>query len=333
MPALPFGAGTFGTVAERDWMDGALTVYANGRFCRYDEAKIGLMTHALHYGTGCFEGVRGFWSARDEELYLFQLEDHYERLHASAKILMMKVPHTVAELVKITTELCARNNFRGDVYVRPLMYKANEEIGVRLHDVRDALAIMAIPFDRYFDATEGLNCTVSAWRRIDDTTAPARAKVTGVYINSALAKSEAILNGYDEAILLSADGHVSEGSAENIFVVKKGVIYTPDASQNILEGCTRKTLMTLADAELGLTVVERAIDRSELFTADEVFISGSAAGLQFVRAVDHRVVGDGTQGPIAKKLADLYDKVVRGALPTYHPWLTRTYGSRKAAAV
>jgi branched-chain amino acid aminotransferase len=314
-------------------MDEGLTVYANGRFCRYDEAKIGLMTHALHYGTGCFEGVRGFWSTRDEELYLFQLTDHYERLHASAKILMMKVPHTVAELVDITVELCARNNFRGDVYVRPLMYKSNEEIGVRLHDVRDALAIIAMPFDRYFDATAGLNCTVSAWRRIDDTTAPARAKVTGVYINSALAKSEAILNGYDEAILLSSDGHVSEGSAENIFIVKKGVIYTPDASQNILEGCTRKTLMTLADAEFGMTVIERAIDRSELFTADEVFISGSAAGLQFVRAVDHHIVGDGTQGPISKKLGDLYDKVVRGALPTYHPWLTRTYGSRKPAAV
>ncbi|HEY5348096.1 MAG TPA: branched-chain amino acid transaminase [Candidatus Lustribacter sp.] len=314
-------------------MDGGLTVYAQGRFCRYDEAKIGLMTHALHYGTGCFEGVRGFWSARDEELYLFQLEDHYERLHASAKILMMNVPHSVAELVEITTELCARNNFRGDVYVRPLVYKSNEEIGVRLHDVDDALAIMAMPFDRYFDAHSGLNCTVSAWRRIDDTTAPARAKVTGVYINSALAKSEAILNGYDEAILLSADGHVSEGSAENIFIVKKGVIYTPDASQNILEGCTRKTLMTLADAEFGITVIERAIDRSELFTADEVFITGSAAGLQFVRAIDHRAVGDGTQGPISKKLGELYDKVVRGALPTYHPWLTRTYASRKPAAV
>jgi branched-chain amino acid aminotransferase len=314
-------------------MDEGLTVYAKGRFCRYDEAKIGLMTHALHYGTGCFEGVRGFWSARDEELYLFQLEDHYERIHASAKILMMKVPKTVPELIEITTELCARNNFRSDVYIRPLMYKSNEEIGVRLHDVKDELAIMAMPFDRYFDATAGLNCTVSAWRRIDDTTAPARAKVTGVYINSALAKSEAILNGYDEAILLSADGHVSEGSAENIFIVKKGVIYTPDASQNILEGCTRRTLMTLADAEFGLTVVERAIDRSELFTADEVFITGSAAGLQFVRAVDHRIVGDGKQGPVAKKLAELYDKVVRGALPTYHPWLTRTYVNRKAAAV
>lgn len=314
-------------------MDPALTVYANGRFCRYDEAKIGLMTHALHYGTGCFEGVRGFWNAREEELYLFQLSDHYERLHASAKILMMQVPHTVAELVEITTELCARNAFRGDVYIRPIMYKSNEEIGVRLHDVKDALAIMAMPFDRYFDATSGLTCTVSGWRRIDDTTAPARAKVTGVYINSALAKSEAVLNGYDEAILLSADGHVSEGSAENIFIVKKGVIYTPDASQNILEGCTRKTLMTLADAEFGLTVIERAIDRSELFTADEVFISGSAAGLQFVKMIDHRIVGDGKQGPIAKMLSETYDKVVRGQLPTYRNWLTPTYAGRKAAAV
>ena len=246
---------------------------------------------------------------------------------------MMKVPRSVAELVETTTEMCARNNFRHDVYVRPLMYKSNEEIGVRLHDVRDELAIMAMPFDRYFDATAGLNCTVSAWRRIDDTTAPARAKVTGVYINSALAKSEAMLNGYDEAILLSADGHVSEGSAENIFIVKKGVIYTPDASQNILEGCTRKTIMTLAAVEFGITVVERAIDRSELFTSDEVFITGSAAGLQFVRAVDHRTIGDGTQGPVATKLAGFYDQVVRGAVPAYQDWLTRTYAGRTTVAV
>jgi branched-chain amino acid aminotransferase len=314
-------------------MDESLTVYANGRFCRYDEAKIGLLTHALHYGTGCFEGVRGFWSAREDELYLFQLPEHYERLHASAKILMMKVPLDVPALIDVTTELCARNRFHGDVYVRPLMYKANEEIGVRLHDVRDELAILAMPFERYFEATSGLNCTISGWRRIDDTMAPARAKVTGIYINSALAKSEAILNGYDEAILLSADGHVSEGSAENIFIVKKGVIYTPDASQNILEGCTRRTLMTLAEAEFDITVVERAIDRTELFTADEVFISGSAAGLQHVRAIDHRTVGDGSKGPVATKLAECYDKVVRGELPRYHSWLTRTYGSRKPAAV
>jgi branched-chain amino acid aminotransferase len=314
-------------------MDPSLTVYANGGFRRYDEAKIGLMTHALHYGTGCFEGVRGFWSARDEELYLFQLVEHYERLHASAKILLMKLPIPVDELVELTAELCRRNNFRSDVYIRPLVYKSLEAIGVRLHDVEDAFALLAMPFDRYFDASGGLSCGTSAWRRIDDNIAPARAKVTGVYINSALAKSEAILNGFDEAIMLSHDGHVSEGSAENIFVVRKGVLYTPDASQNILEGCTRSTIMTLADAELGLRIVERAIDRSELFSADEVFLTGSAAGVQFVRSVDHRRIGDGTEGPITRKLGEIYDQVVRGALPTYAPWLTRTYASRKPAIV
>ena len=314
-------------------MDESLTIYADGRFCRYDEAKIGLMTHGLHYGTGCFEGVRGFWSSREDELFLFQLRDHYERLHASARILMMKLAPSVDELIDLTIEICIRNNFRGDVYVRPLVYKSDEMIGVRLHDISDAFALIAMPFDRYFDATAGLSCGTSAWRRIDDNIIPARGKVTGGYINSALAKSEAVLNGFDEAIMLSHDGHVSEGSAENIFVVKKGVLYTPDASQNILEGCTRKTIMTLADAELGLTVLERAIDRSELMSADEVFLTGSAAGVQFVRAVDHRIVGDGRQGPITKKLADLYDSVVRGMQPTYFSWLTRTYASRKPAAV
>jgi branched-chain amino acid aminotransferase len=309
-----------------------LTVFAGGRFCRYDEAKIGLMTHALHYGTGCFEGVRGFWSAGDEELYLFQLREHYERLHDSAKILMMKLPHGVDELIDLTVEICVRNGFRHDLYVRPIVYKSKEMIGVRLHDVPDAFALIAMPFESYFDTDDGLKCTVSAWRRIDDNTAPARAKVTGVYINSALAKSEAILDGFDEAIMLSADGHVSEGSAENIFIVRKGMLSTPDASQNILEGCTRRVILTLA-AELGLQIVERQIDRSELFTAEELFFTGSAAGVQWVKSVDHRPVGAGTQGPLTRKLAEIYDGIVRGRNPKYASWLTPAYASRKPAAV
>lgn len=313
-------------------MLGDLTVYANGRFCRYDEAKVGLLTHALHYGTGCFEGVRGFWSTQDEELYLFQLEEHYTRLHASAKILMMKLEQSVDELTQITAELCARNGFRSDTYIRPFVYKSAEMIGVRLHDISDAFALIAMPFEGYFSATGGLKCMTSAWRRIDDNIAPARAKVTGIYINSALAKSEAILNGFDEAIMLSHDGHVSEGSAENIFMVKRGVLITPDASQNILEGCTRQTILTLAERDLGVKVLERAIDRSELFSADEVFFTGSAAGVQFIRAIDHRTIGDGLQGPITSRLADLYDRVVRGQVPAYHQWLTRTYASRKVSA-
>ena len=311
---------------------GDLTVYADGRFTRYDDAKVGLLTHGLQYGTGCFEGVRGFWSARENELYLLQLGDHYDRLAQSARILMMTLPHSTAELSDITVELCARNDFRTDVYIRPVAYKANEDIGVRLHDVRDAFAIVAIPFERYFDAQRGLRVGVSSWRRIDDTMAPARGKITGCYVNSALAKSEAIVNGYDEAIMISAEGHVCEGSAENIFLVRRGVLYTPDPSQNILEGVTRRTIMTLAREELGIEVVERPIDRSELMIADEVFITGSAAGVQWIESVDHRPIGDGVRGPIAGKLIDLYDKLVHGAIPKYAPWLTPAYARRRALA-
>ncbi|GAC1614354.1 MAG: branched-chain amino acid transaminase [Candidatus Elarobacter sp.] len=311
---------------------GDLTVYADGRFARYDDAKIGLLTHGLQYGTGCFEGVRGFWNARDEELYLLQLADHYDRLAQSARILMIELPHTTAELCDITVELCARNAFHRDAYVRPFAYKSSEEIGVRLHGVKDAFAMVAIPFDRYFDAQRGLKVGVSSWRRIDDTMAPARGKITGTYVNSALAKSEAVMNGFDEAIMLSAEGHVCEGSAENLFMVRRGVLYTPDPSQNILEGVTRRAVITLAKEELGLDVVERPIDRSELVIAEELFITGSAAGIQWIDSVDHRPIGGGEQGPISKALIDLYDRAVRGALPKYAAWLTRTYAVRKAAA-
>jgi branched-chain amino acid aminotransferase len=311
---------------------GDLTVYHDGRFSRYDDAKIGLLTHGLQYGTGCFEGVRGFWSAADEELYLLELAAHYDRLAESARILLMKLPHTTAELCELSVELCARNGFRSDVYLRPFAYKSAEDIGVRLHGVPDAFGLVAMPFDKYFDAERGLRCGVSSWRRMDDTMAPARGKITGIYVNSALAKSEAVLNGFDEAIMLTHDGHVSEGSAENIFMVRRGVLYTPDPSQNILEGVTRRAIMTLAKDELGLTVVERAIDRSELLVADEVFITGSAAGVQWISSIDHRDIGGGERGPVAAGLIALYDDAVRGKLPKYRRWLTAVYADRKVAA-
>ncbi|MBV8581638.1 MAG: branched-chain amino acid transaminase [Candidatus Eremiobacteraeota bacterium] len=309
-----------------------LTVYHEGRFARYGDAKVGLLTHGLQYGTGCFEGVRGFWNAREEELYLLSLVEHYERLQQSARILMIQLPLTTPELCDLTVELCLRNGFRGDCYLRPFAYKANEDIGVRLHDTRDAFGLVAIPFERYFDAERGLRVGISSWRRIDDTMAPARGKITGTYVNSALAKSEAVMNGFDEAVMLSAEGHVSEGSAENLFMVRRGVLYTPDPSQNILEGVTRRTIMTLAREELGLEVVERPIDRSELVVADEIFITGSAAGVQWIESVDHRPVGNGRRGPIASALIEHYDDAVRGRLPKYRGWLTPTYRGRPTAA-
>ncbi len=308
-------------------------VFSNGRFCRYDEAKIGLLTHALHYGTGCFEGVRGYWNAADRELWLLHLREHYERLHKSSRILMMKIPHTVDELIEITVELCARNKFERDIYLRPFVYKCAEEIGVRLAGVPDAFALVAVPYQSYYGAAAGLKACLSPWRRIDDTTAPARAKVTGVYINSALAKTEAQLGGFDEAILLSSDGHVAEGSADNIFVVRDGTLLTPDPSQNILEGITRKSVITLARQELGIPVVERAIDRSELYIADEVFVTGTAAGLMPVISIDYRAVGSGEVGPITQGLTEAYNRAVNGGDPKYRAWLTPTYAKSAAAKV
>jgi branched-chain amino acid aminotransferase len=244
---------------------------------------------------------------------------------------MMKVPHDVDELCEITVELCARNRFETDLYVRPLMFKSTEMIGVRLHNVEDAFAVIAVPYTAYYDTDGGLKCCTSAWRRMDDTVAPARGKITGVYVNSALAKSEAILSGFDEAIMLSHDGHVSEGSAENIFIVKDGVLITPDCSQNILEGITRKTVMMLARDHMDLQVLERPIDRSELFSSDEVFFTGSAVGVQWVESVDHRAVADGKMGPVTKRLGELYGALTHGKLLDYHSYLTPVYAGRRAA--
>ncbi len=309
------------------------TVFAGGRFVRYDEAKVGLLTHGLNYGTGCFEGIRGYWNADERELYLLQLREHYERLHASAKILLMTLPHTVDELVDLTVELCARNRFETNLYIRPLLYKSAEDIGVRLRGVADAFAIIAVPFDKYYDASAGLSVGVSSWRRMDDTIAPARAKITGVYVNSALAKSEAQMNGFDEAIMLSQDGHVSEGSAANLFMVKNGTVYTPDPSQNVLEGITRRTALAMLREDLAMPVVERAIDRSELYTADELFLTGTAAAVTFINAVDHRAVGAGIMGPVTRTLTDKFAVMTAGRDPKYRSFLTAVYAGREVGVV
>ena len=310
----------------------AITVYAEGRFQRYEDAKVGLLTHGLQYGTGCFEGIRGYWRPDERELYLVLVRDHFERLATSAKILTMELPHGVDELTEITVELCLRNHYENHVYVRPFSYKAAEDVGVRLHNVPDAFAIVPIPFVHYIDPARALDVCVSSWRRTDDTMAPPRAKITGLYVNSALAKSEAVQNGYDEAILLSHDGHVAEGSAENIFLVRRGVLYTPDPSQNVLEGVTRRAIMQIARDDLGLRIVERSIDRGELYCADEVFFTGTAVGICAVGSIDRRLVGDGRVGPITQRLRDLYESIVNGREPRYAHWLTRTYASAKISA-
>lgn len=299
-----------------------LRVYHNGKYLAYGDVKIGLLTHGLNYGTGCFEGIRGYWNESHRQLYLFRLKEHYDRLRRSASLLMMSVSESTADLCAHTIELVRANNLRQQVYVRPLVYKAAEEIGVRLHNVHHDLAIVALPHKSYFDSSKGLRATISSWRRVDDNSAPARAKLTGIYVSSALAKTDAVNNGFDEAILLTADGHVAEGSAENIFIVRDGAVLTPPVTDNILEGITRATVMELCATELGLPVLERSIDRSELYQADEVFFSGTAVGVSPVVEIDHRHIADGKIGKVSAALAALYDEITLGKLQQYAHWVT-----------
>lgn len=296
-----------------------------GEFVPLADAKIGVMTHGFLYGTATFEGVRAYWNAEQGQLYGLKLREHFQRLRDSARILLMESPGTVDELVELTVELLRRNNFREDAYVRPTLYKSTEAIGVRLHNLDQRLCIFAIPFGEYISIDRGISAQTVSWRRNSDLAIPARGKITGAYVNSAFSKSEAQLNGHDEAIVLSFDGHVSEGSAENLFMVRNGRLVSPPVSEDILEGVTRAALVQLAREEMGVETVVRAIDRSELYVADEVLLCGTGAQISPVTSIDHRVIGDGSVGPITSRLKSLYFDAVRGRLPAYADWLTPIY--------
>ncbi len=303
------------------------TVYAffQGDYVPLSDAKVSVMTHAFAYGTACFEGIRGYWNDNHNQLYLFRLAEHYTRLLESAKTLLMQVPYSVSDLCDITIELVRRSNLHEDVYVRPTFYKSDEVIGVRLHNLSNDLSIIVQPFGDYIDIDRALKVGVSSWRRVDDNMLPARSKINGAYVNSAFAKSEAQLNGFDEAIMLTMEGHVSEGSAENLFMMRGGKLITPPVTENILEGVTRATVMTLAREQINLEVIERTIDRTELYAADELFLTGTGAQIAPVGSVDHRTVGSGNVGPIASAMQHSYFEAVRGKLPQYRHWLTPVY--------
>jgi branched-chain amino acid aminotransferase len=300
-------------------------VFYEGEFGRYHDIKLGLMTHALHYGTGCFEGIRAYWNPKQEQLHLLQAPAHYERLRRSANVMRMTLPYSTEELVNITVELLRRNDFKSDVYVRPLLYASSEEIGVRLHNLNHSFFIYAIPFGNYVEIESGIRCMVSSWRRTPDQSLPARAKITGSYAQSALAKSEAVESGFDEAIVLTVDGHVSEGSAENLFMLKDGVFVTPPVTDDILEGVTRFLLMQVIKEELGKPVVERSIDRTELYTCDELLLCGTGAQISPVVEVDRRRVGTGKVGEFTQELQSIYFGAVRGESVKYKDWTIAVY--------
>jgi branched-chain amino acid aminotransferase len=305
--------------------EGDVVCWFEDRWVPLADAKVGIMTHAFLYGTAVFEGIRAYWNEEQGQLYALQARAHFERITDSAKVMLMDLGRSVDELIELTVELLRRNGYREDAYVRPTLYKSTEAIGVRLHNLDCQLNIFAVPFGEYIAIDRGISAQTVSWRRNSDLSIPSRSKIVGAYVNSAFAKTEAQLNGFDEAIVLTLDGHVSEGSAENLFMVRKGELITPGVEDDILEGVTRAAMMQLARDEMGLDTVVRAIDRSELYVADEIFLCGTGAQISPVTSVDHRSVGTGDVGPVTQRLMALYFDAVRGRLPAYREWLTPIY--------
>jgi branched-chain amino acid aminotransferase len=299
------------------------TAYLDGAFVPFADAKVSIATHALQYGTGVFEGIRAYWNAPEEQLYVFRLREHFERMTRSCRIVRIELPGDADELCEILLELLRRNAFKNDVYIRPLAYKAARVVKVALHGLRDGFGMYAFPMGGYL-STGGLVAHTTSWRRISDEAIPARAKVSGGYINTALAVDEAAEHGAEEAIFLTSGGHVSEGGGSNLFMVRDGVLVTPPVTDDILEGITRQTIEDLA-RDLGYAFVQRPIDRTELFVADELFFCGTGAQVAPCVKVDGRSVGTGAIGPIAKAIGDRYFAIARGDDRSHPEWRTGVY--------
>ena len=294
--------------------------YFQGSIVPIEQAKVSVMTHAFNYGTGVFGGLRGYWNADAEQLYVFRPREHMTRLLQSAHLLRMEIPHTAESLATVLQELLQAEGYTQNCYIRPVVYKADEIIGVRLHDLAADVTMFSIPMGDYL-RTDGIHAHISAWRRVDDNMIPARGKVTGAYANSSLIKTDAVLSGYDEALVLNDDGHLSEASAANIFMVRNGTVITPPRNANVLEGIVRRSVIQLMRDEMHLTVEERNIDRTEVYLADEVFLCGTGVQMAGVTKIDHRPVGDGAIGPITRELTDLFMDVVYGRSERYMDWV------------
>ncbi len=301
-------------------MDLTKHAFFEGKMVPLSEAKINIATHGFLYGTAVFGGMRAYWNEEKKRLFVFRPYDHFKRLLNSGRMMAMTIPHDEEGLIQLTLDLLRMDNWQCDVYLRPTIYKADMGIGVRLHDLKDEFCMFVLAFEKYVKNDTNAHVTVSSWRRIDDNVIPARGKVSGAYANSALIKTDANRAGFDEAIVLDNHGHVSEGSAMNLFMVRDGVLVTPPITDNILEGITRRSIIEIARRELGLEVVERSIDRTEVFIAEEMFMTGTAAQVVAITKVDHRPVGIGAMGPITTQLRALFNDIVRAKNPKYSNW-------------
>jgi branched-chain amino acid aminotransferase len=300
--------------------------FFRGKMVPLSEAKVSVTTHALHYGTAVFEGIRGNWNEEQNKMFVFRMREHYVRLLQGCRIMLLDIPYDADDLCRITAELLKACGYKEDLYIRPLAYKSEERVAnLKLQELASDFTLIAVPFGNYIDSEGAIRCCTSSWRRIDDTIIPPRVKISGHYVNSILAKTEATLSGFDEAIMLTQDGNVSEGSGENLFLIQNGVLHTPMVAHNNLAGITRDCAIRLAKDELGLEIVEREIRRSELYLADEVFLTGTAAHITPVGELDSRPIGDGGVGPITMSLRELYVDIIRGNNPKYINWCSEIF--------
>ena len=301
-------------------MDLSKHAFFEGKIVPLSEAKINIATHAFLYGTAVFGGMRGYWNEEKKCLFVFRPYDHFRRLLHSARMMNMENSYDEESLIQLTLDLLRTDHWQRDVYIRPTFYKADLGIGVKLHDLKDEFCMFVVAYEPYVKNDTNAHVTISSWRRVDDNVIPARGKVAGAYANSALIKTDANRSGFDEALVLDNNGHISEGSAMNIFMLRDGILVTPPVTDNILEGITRKSVIELARKELGLTVIERSIDRTEVYICEEMFMTGTAAQITAVTRVDHRPIGNGVMGPITAKLRVLYEDILRGRNKQYEHW-------------
>ncbi|MBX2869004.1 MAG: branched-chain amino acid transaminase [Acidiferrobacterales bacterium] len=299
--------------------------FYEGNIVPIEQATISITNHTLHYGTGCFAGIRGYWNPDQEQLFVFRIEDHFTRFINSAALLHSDLGYSNEELQGFTLELLRQEKWRENVYIRPIAYKDKPVFQVWLHDAEDKVAIFSQPTGDYLPDSKGITVCVSSWRRVDDAAIPARGKVNGTYVNSSLAKSDALLSGFNEAILLNQDGHVSEATAANFMLVRDGKLVTPPITANLLEGVVRRSLIQLAQDELEIEVEQRNIDRSELYMADEAFFCGTGVQMAAVGSIDHRPIGDGGKGPVTQQLGDLFYRILIGENPKYQHWVSGVY--------
>lgn len=297
--------------------------FFNNAYVDINDAKVSIMTNALQYGTGVFGGIRGYYNKKKGYLSVFRVEDHFKRFLSSLNVVGVGFDYSKEDLVNILKALVNKNKPRADTYFRPFAYAGSTNLSPNLSgDPVFQFALYMIPLGEYLPVDKGLKVGVSSWRRISDNAIPSRAKISGGYINSALARAEAEKHGYNEAIFLTQEGNVAEGSAENLFIVRDGVLVTSAKTDDVLEGITRKTILKIAQ-DLGIPVEERTIDRSELYVSDEVFFSGTGVQVSWIAEIDDRKVGNGKRGEITAKVQDLFFSIVRGNEKKYNSWCTK----------